>query len=60
MRAHGLQVPLILRLAGTNMEIAKKTLIGQSVPVTFADDMAQAAELAVRAAKPGAAKSGAA
>ena len=60
VRAHGLQVPLILRLAGTNMEIAKKTLIGQSVPVTFADDMAQAAELVVRAAKAGTARSGAA
>ncbi len=60
VHAHGLPVPLILRLAGTNMEIAKKTLVGQGVPVTFADDMAQAAELAVRAAKSGAAKSGAA
>ncbi len=60
VRAHGLQVPLILRMAGTNMEIAKKTLVGQGVPVTFADDMAQAAELAVRAAKSGSAKSGAA
>ncbi len=60
VHAHGLPVPLILRMAGTNMEIAKKTLVGQSVPVTFADDMAQAAELAVQAAKSGAAKSGAA
>ena len=59
VRAHGLQVPLILRMAGTNMEIAKKTLVGQGIPVTFADDMAQAAELAVRAAKSGAAQSGA-
>jgi succinyl-CoA synthetase beta subunit len=58
VRAHGLKVPLILRMAGTNMEIAKKTLIGQGIPVTFADDMAQAAELAVRAAKSGAAKAG--
>jgi succinyl-CoA synthetase beta subunit len=55
VHAHGLQVPLILRAAGTNMEIAQKTLIGQGIPVTFADDMAQAAELAVRAAKSGAA-----
>jgi succinyl-CoA synthetase beta subunit len=55
VRAHGLQVPLILRAAGTNMEIAQKALIGQGIPVTFADDMAQAAELAVRAAKSGAA-----
>ncbi|MHA1153198.1 MAG: ADP-forming succinate--CoA ligase subunit beta [Alphaproteobacteria bacterium] len=61
VRAHGLKVPLIVRAAGTNMEIAKKALIGQGIPVTFADDMAQAAELAVRAARSGAsARSGAA
>ncbi len=59
VRAHGLEVPLIVRAAGTNMEIAKKVLVGQGIPVTFADDMAEAAEMAVRAAKSGAAKSGA-
>ena len=53
VRAHGLKVPLIVRAAGTNMEIAKKALVGQGIPVTFADDMAQAAELVVRAAKSG-------
>jgi succinyl-CoA synthetase beta subunit len=47
----GLKVPLILRAAGTNMEICKKTLRAQAVPVTFARDMAEAAELAVRAVK---------
>jgi hypothetical protein len=42
------------------MEIAKKVLVGQGIPVTFADDMDEAAEMAVRAAKSGAAQSGAA
>lgn len=51
VRAHGLKVPLIVRAAGTNKEIAKKALIGQGIPVIFADDMAEAAELVVRAAK---------
>ncbi len=60
VRAHGLKVPLIVRAAGTNMEIAKKALIGQGIPVTFADDMAQAAELVVRAAQSGATGSDAA
>ncbi len=59
VRAHGLEVPLIVRAAGTNMEIAKKVLVGQGIPVTFADDMDEAAEMAVRAAKSGAAGSGA-
>ena len=47
----GLTVPLIVRAAGTNMEICKKTLIAQGVPVTFARDMAEAADLAVRVVK---------
>jgi succinyl-CoA synthetase beta subunit len=55
VRAHGLQVPLIVRAAGTNMEIAKKALVSQGVAVTFADDMAEAAEMAVQAARSGAA-----
>lgn len=59
VRAHGLEVPLIVRAAGTNMEIAKKALVGQGIPVTFADDMDEAAEMAVRAARSGVAGSGA-
>jgi len=59
VRAHGLEVPLIVRAAGTNMEIAKKALVGQGIPVTFADDMDEAAEMAVRAAQTGVAGSGA-
>ncbi len=53
VRAHGLRVPLIVRAAGTNMEIAKKALVSQGVSVTFADDMTEAAEMAVQAAKSG-------
>ena len=53
VRAHGLRVPLIVRAAGTNMEIAKKALVSQGVAVTFADDMTEAAELAVEAARSG-------
>jgi succinyl-CoA synthetase beta subunit len=55
VRAHGLKVPLIVRAAGTNMEIAKKALVSQGVAVTFADDMAEAAKMAVQAAKSGSA-----
>lgn len=59
VRAHGLKAPLIVRAAGTNMEIAKKTLLDQGIQVVFADDMAEAAEMAVAAARTGAAGSGA-
>ncbi|HSR72463.1 MAG TPA: succinate--CoA ligase subunit beta, partial [Kiloniellales bacterium] len=51
VRAHGLEVPLIVRVAGTNMEIAKKVLTSQGIPAVFVDDMAEAAQAAVRAAK---------
>ncbi|MFQ5775101.1 MAG: ADP-forming succinate--CoA ligase subunit beta [Kiloniellaceae bacterium] len=51
VRETGLGAPLIVRAAGTNMEIAKKTLIGQAIPAVFADDMAEAARKAVEAAK---------
>ncbi len=46
----GLKVPLVVRAAGTNMEIARKILTGQAIPAIFADDMAEAAERAVAAA----------
>lgn len=48
---HGLQVPLILRAAGTNHEICKKSLQNQGIRVTLAADMAQASRLAVEAVK---------
>lgn len=51
VRERGLRVPLIVRAAGTNREIAKKTLTGQGIPTIFAKDMADAARLAVQAAK---------
>ena len=51
VRETGLGVPLVVRAAGTNMEIAKKVLVGQGIPVIFADDMAEAAERVVKAAR---------
>lgn len=46
-----LKVPLIVRAAGTNGEMARKILLAQGIPVTFADTMAEAVERAIRAAK---------
>ncbi|MDH3597776.1 MAG: ADP-forming succinate--CoA ligase subunit beta, partial [Rhodospirillales bacterium] len=39
----GLGVPLVVRAAGTNMEMCRKILVGQGIAVTFAEDMAEAA-----------------
>ncbi len=50
VKEDGLKVPLVVRAAGTNMEIARKILTGQAVPAIFADDMAEAAERTVAAA----------
>ncbi len=44
VKEDGLTVPLVVRAAGTNKEIARKILIGQAIPASFADDMAEAAE----------------
>jgi len=49
----GLKVPLVVRAAGTNMEIARKILTSQAIPAIFADDMGEAAERAAAAAKGG-------
>ncbi len=49
-RELGLHVPLIVRAAGTNMEMARKILLGQGIAVTFAEDMAEAAAKVVAAA----------
>ncbi len=49
VRRRGLEVPLIVRAAGTNSEICNKTLQSQGVKVTFAGNMAEAARLAVQA-----------
>lgn len=49
-REEGLRVPLVVRAAGTNGELARKILISQGVPVTFAQTLAQAAAKVVEAA----------
>ena len=55
MRDGGLTMPLVVRAAGTNMEIARKVLTSQGIPAIFANDMAEATERVVAAAKRGAA-----
>jgi succinyl-CoA synthetase beta subunit len=45
----GLKVPLIVRAAGTNGELARKILMSQGIPVTFAQTLAQAAAKVVEA-----------
>jgi succinyl-CoA synthetase beta subunit len=51
IREVGLRLPLVVRVAGTNMEVGKKSLINQGIPVKFADDMASAAQMVVAAAR---------
>ena len=48
-KAHGLNVPLIVRAAGTNREMAEKILTGQGIPAVFAKNLAVAASQAVAA-----------
>ncbi len=50
-RATGTDVPVVVRAAGTNAEVAQKALSDQGIPVTFATDMADAASKAVAAAR---------
>ena len=52
-RKSGLKVPMVVRLAGTNCEVARKVLVGQGIPVTFAENMADAAAKVVRASNQG-------
>ncbi|CAN5644101.1 ADP-forming succinate--CoA ligase subunit beta [soil metagenome] len=47
----GLQVPLVVRLEGTNVELGKKILNESDVAVTPADDLADAAEKIVKAVR---------
>jgi len=54
-REVGLKVPLIVRAAGTNHDIAAKVLVSQGIPVAFETDMDAAARHAVAAAKRGSA-----
>jgi succinyl-CoA synthetase beta subunit len=47
----GLDLPLVVRLAGTNVELGKKLLEESGLPIHTADSMAEAAEKAVNATK---------
>jgi succinyl-CoA synthetase beta subunit len=46
-----LKVPLIVRLEGTNVDLGKKILADSGLPIISADNMAEAAERVVAAAK---------
>ena len=50
-RAVHLSVPLVVRLEGTNVEAGKKLIAHSGLAVIAADDLADAAEKAVKAAK---------
>ena len=50
-REVSLTVPLVVRLAGTNVELGKQILADSGLPIIAADDLADAAEKAVKAAK---------
>jgi succinyl-CoA synthetase beta subunit len=49
-KQEGLRVPLIVRAAGTNGELARKILMSQGIPVTFAQTLGQAAAKVVEVA----------
>jgi len=53
-RAQALKVPLIVRAAGTNGELARQVLINQGIAVRFAGTIGEAAKLAAQAARGGA------
>ena len=50
-RERGADVPLIVRAAGTNGDLARKILASQGIPVDFADTLGEAVAKVVRAAK---------
>src|SRR5690606_23083157 len=50
-REISLHVPLVVRLAGTNVELGKTILEQSGLPIIAADDLADAAEKAVHAVK---------
>jgi len=50
-REISLTVPMVVRLAGTNVELGKTILEDSGLPIIAADDLADAAEKAVTAAK---------
>ncbi len=49
-----LNVPLVVRLEGTNVELGKKILAESGLPIQTAEDLADGAQKAVNAAKEGA------
>jgi succinyl-CoA synthetase beta subunit len=50
-RATNLNVPLVVRMKGTNEELGKKMLAESGLPTISADSMAEAAEKVVAALK---------
>jgi len=54
-KAVSLKVPLVVRMKGTNEELGRKILAESGLPIISADNMADAAEKVVAAAKRGAA-----
>jgi succinyl-CoA synthetase beta subunit len=50
-REVSLNVPLVVRLEGTNVELGKKILAGSGLPIIAADNLADAAEKVVKAVK---------
>ena len=47
----GLQVPLVVRLEGTNVDLGKKIMADSGLPIISADNLADAAEKIVKAVK---------
>ena len=50
-REVSLNVPLVVRLAGTNVELGKTILEQSGLPIIAADDLGDAADKAVKAVK---------
>ena len=46
-----LDIPLVIRLAGTNVELGKKILKNSSLPILSANNLAEAAEFAIKSTK---------
>jgi succinyl-CoA synthetase beta subunit len=52
-KAVSLKVPLVVRMKGTNEDLGKRILADSGLPIITADNMAEAAERVVRAARGG-------
>jgi succinyl-CoA synthetase beta subunit len=50
-KAVGLKVPLVVRMKGTNEELGKKMIAESGLPIITADNMAEAAQKVVKAAR---------